>query len=99
MYLAEGWCGHGEVKKSWVTGSAFNFPEVNCCICGGGTQSKTAAKKVAAAAAAAVAPADARGARGGAEDGGDEEGLDDEEEIPITGIRLLGERHSGTNML
>jgi hypothetical protein len=53
VYLAEGWCGHGEVKKSWATGPDFNFPEDNCCICGGGIQSKTAAKKAAAAAAAA----------------------------------------------
>merc|ERR1719281_2287895 len=31
-YVALGWC-----KESWALGPSMNYPEMNCCACGGGT--------------------------------------------------------------
>jgi len=39
-YEFRGWCRGGAVTRgsSFATGSKFNYPEKNCCVCGGGAE-------------------------------------------------------------
>jgi hypothetical protein len=36
LYEREGWCKNGAVREQWTTGQPWQFPEQNCCACGGG---------------------------------------------------------------
>ena len=35
-YKIENWCVDGGVVEDWTVGAFWNYPEQNCCICGGG---------------------------------------------------------------
>merc|ERR1719261_612779 len=37
-YEVESFCSNGNVTAYWASGSAWNFPESNCCACGGGSK-------------------------------------------------------------
>lgn len=41
-YAANRWCLDGKPvpsKERWILGEGLNYPEMNCCVCGGGSRS------------------------------------------------------------
>merc|ERR1719456_1917522 len=44
-YVDQGWCMNGAVAEDmlWTSGQEYNYPELNCCACGGGTGGTTGA--------------------------------------------------------
>jgi endoglucanase len=37
QYAQEGFCTAGSVLVGWATGAVWRFPELQCCVCGGGS--------------------------------------------------------------
>lgn len=44
-YATKEYCHHGSVTKEGMGGKVHNFPETNCCECGGGSSSPTASAR------------------------------------------------------
>ena len=33
-YASNNWCENEAIKEDWTSGSPYNYPENNCCVCG-----------------------------------------------------------------